>query len=127
MLGPHLIVMSFLSCITRVACCHLHRDTPSVWYHNATILVRKHLLENRYCLCTAQKWCSALPWCAVMFLLNVYQAKVDPGFIPTLLPHMLKAVNLPGAPGCLCTDVQCLSASYALLVYMQTLWYLAAD
>ena len=34
---------------------------------------------------------------AVMFLLNVYQGKVDPGFVPSLLPHMLGAVTLPGA------------------------------
>ena len=42
---------------------------------------------------------------AVMFLLNVYQAKVDPSFIPTLLPHILKAVNLPGA-ACLQWTIQ---------------------
>ena len=33
---------------------------------------------------------------AVMFLLNVYQGKVDPGFVPSLLPHMLGAVTLRG-------------------------------
>ena len=34
--------------------------------------------------------------CAVMFLLNVYQGKVDPSFVPNLLPHMLGAVTLSG-------------------------------
>ena len=52
---------------------------------------------------------------AVMFLLNVYQSKVDPGFVPSLLPHMLGAVTLPGVltlpPGVL-DGVACAAAAH---------------
>ena len=67
---------------------------------SSTELLRPLRLSEDECPLTP-----SLPMCAVMFLLNVYQGKVDPGFVPSLLPHMLNAVSLPGASLC------CVSAS----------------